>query len=204
MQIKKNSFVRRIVVTALTLFLSTGAYVSAQTTTDTELFVVEKVDGSTIEIGLSKKPVVSYDGRNISVVSADGTVSKDFLFNEVRKFYYQAVKKPITPIDGGKNNGVSMTFVVDASSLSELPELPTSVAPVESGNVVSFRFVDGENVVIAGVDNNMAISVIRADGAQVAASIERSADVANILLSGLQPGIYIIKVGVESFKVRVN
>lgn len=203
MQIKKNSFVRRIVVTALTLFLSTGAYVSAQITTDTELFVVEKVDGSTIKIELSEKPVVSYDGRNISVVSADGTsFSEDFLFNEVRKFYYQAVNKPITPIDGGKNNGVSMTFVVDASSMNDLP---TSVESVESiGNVLSFRFVDGENVVIAGVDNNMTISVIRADGAQVAASIDRNADVANISLSGLQPGIYIIKVGVESFKVRVK
>ncbi|MCQ2242721.1 MAG: hypothetical protein MJZ32_00520 [Bacteroidaceae bacterium] len=203
MQIKKNSFVRRIVVTALTLFLSTGAYVSAQITTDTELFVVEKVDGSTIKIELSEKPVVSYDGRNISVVSADGTsFSEDFLFNEVRKFYYQAVNKPITPIDGGKNNGVSMTFVVDASSMNDLP---TSVESVESiGNVLSFRFVDGENVVIAGVDNNMTISVIRADGAQVAASIDRNADVVNISLTGLQPGIYIIKVGVESFKVRVK
>ncbi len=200
MQIKKNRFVR-LTFTAIFFVLSAVSFsVKAQIVTEEDLLVVELKDGSVHTIQLSGKPYVSFDGVNLSIHSANGSFSKEY--NNVGNFYFQAVNKPLSPSGGSDNNGVSKTFIVE-TDFSE--HRPTAIQTNESvRNVLSFRFVDGENVVIGGVDDATSISVYGANGARVGAAIDRNADNVNVSLSGLQPGIYIINVGTETFKVRVK
>lgn len=198
MQIKKSSFVKQMYAAFISILVAVPLSANAQVVAEEDLLVVELTDGTVHTIQLSEKPEVSFDGKGLNVHSANDIFSR--VYDNVRKFYYQPVNKPI--VSGSSNNGVTKTFVVDVDFTEEKP---TALQPDEIvGKVLSFRFVDGENVVIGGVDDGAAVSVFRANGMRVGATIERNADVANVSLSGLLPGIYIISVGNETFKVRVK
>lgn len=195
------SFAKQLTIAVLSMFLMLSSHVSAQIVTDAELLVVEMKNGIVQTIQLSETPKVSFDGDCVHVTSSDGAFSKEY--GQVRKFYYQTVNKPIVKTTTGGNNGISKTMEIDASSLKK--EIITSApSALSEKNILSFKFVDGKNVCIGGLDKSANVSVYAINGTKMPATITRNVDSADVSLQGLQPGVYIIKVGTEAFKVRVK
>lgn len=199
MQTTKSNFTRNIIIAFSILFAPGSLSATSQVVADKDLLVVEMISGDMQTIELSRKPEVTFDGKGLKVSSADGSFLKEY--SNVKQFYFQAKNEEIKP-SNNSNNGISDVFAIDASHLKELT--PTTVAQPSAIHILSFKFIDGENVVISGAGEQSAVKIYSATGVQVGADVRRNADELNISLTGLQSGIYIINVGTETFKVRVK
>ena len=80
-------------------------------------------------------------------------------------------------------------------------DINTAVKKIGNRSIHRFQFVDGENVNVSGINRSDVISIYSVDGKSFSADIEHNSDYAIIHLSGFPNGIYIIKVGLQSYKI---
>lgn len=91
------------------------------------------------------------------------------------------------------------------SLIEKIDFLDTSSSGVEQNtinNALSITYLDGENLVINGVQPKMQCHVYGLDGKQYQVNANLAGNVLTISLSPLVNGIYIIRVDNYSFKIR--
>ena len=75
------------------------------------------------------------------------------------------------------------------------------VKNLKDKHINNFQFLDGVNVKVSGLNLSDKICIYSIDGRLLPADIERNSDHAIIHLNSFPKGIYIIKVGIQSYKI---
>ena len=83
---------------------------------------------------------------------------------------------------------------------SEGGDTPTSIEESPAATL-QLHFLDGNTVVAEGLADNSAVQVYAIDGRQAGADIERYDRQVTIHLDQLPLGVYIIRIGSQSFKI---
>ena len=144
---------------------------------DYELLIFEKGKTEAVfSCWLTDKPVLSFDqtaGSLTAIVSTqDQPVTIEFL--EIDHIGLQEGEKP-TGID---------VLTKDAGK-----------------NTLDLKFVDAQTVVVNGLTDNMSAQLYSLDGKAVSAEIERSSCQVTFHLNTLPQGVYVIRIGQQSFKI---
>jgi hypothetical protein len=85
-----------------------------------------------------------------------------------------------------------------------LKAYPTGIDVITKGvtsKALSLRFLDAQTVVVDGVAEGMSSALFSLDGKSVPAEIERNDRQVTFHLNALPHGVYIIRVGQQSFKI---
>lgn len=82
-----------------------------------------------------------------------------------------------------------------------IDDVNTAVKEIGDKKIHSFQFIDGENVKVSGIDLLDRISIYSVEGKSFSADIEHNSNHAIIHLGSFPNGIYIIKVGIQSYKI---
>ena len=131
-------------------------------------------DGSEFGYSLDEKPVVTFDGTSVLVKTSNFsmTLPDNFLFSDI----------------------VKIDFVDKATSGIE----KTS----QTGHTMTITYLDGENVIISGVDKKAQWRLFGIDGKQYQVPSNLAGDALTIILTPLVKGVYIIRIDKYSFKIR--
>lgn len=81
---------------------------------------------------------------------------------------------------------------------------PTSIDVITKSagsKTLSLRFLDAQTVVVDGVAEGMSSALFSLDGMSVPAEIERNDRQVTFHLNALPQGVYIIRIGQQSFKI---
>ena len=70
-----------------------------------------------------------------------------------------------------------------------------------SKNTLGLQFVNAQTVVVNGVTDGMSAGLYGVDGKAVSADIERGDRQVTFHLNSLSQGVYIIRIGKQSFKI---
>ncbi len=121
--------------------------------------------------------------------------------------------KPILSFNHADN---TLTVTVSTQGLSQTLEFskmgiklkeenkPTGIEGVMVGpntNTLELQFVDAQTVVVKGKVDNISANLYSLDGKDVSADIEHSSSQLTFHLNSLPQGVYIIRIGQQSFKV---
>jgi hypothetical protein len=100
-----------------------------------------------------------------------------------------------------RSDSLSVSF---SKMVIKLRDNTTGIENVTSGSnkkTLELQFVDAQTVVIKGMIENMPANLYRIDGKVVSADIERSNYQVTFHLNALPQGVYIIRIGQQSFKI---
>lgn len=142
---------RVLLLTALLLPLSAMATEST--------LVVELTSGETANYLLQEKPVLTFDGTQLTITTE--AVQTGYERALVKRFY----------------------FIGDFTGIKETAK-----------NAVVYKQTDADHLEISGLSANDRIIIYNMSGVQVG-SVSRESDKAVVSLSGVQRGIYLVKVG---------
>lgn len=81
---------------------------------------------------------------------------------------------------------------------------PTGIEQMTKGagsKTYNLQFVDGQTIVVDGVSGNLSSALYSLDGKQASAEVERSGSRVTFHLNQLPQGVYIIRIGQQSFKI---
>lgn len=91
---------------------------------------------------------------------------------------------------------------VDHIDLKESDPTGIDVITKDTGSkTLSLRFLDAQTVVVDGVAEGMSSALFSLDGKSVPAEIERNDRQVTFHLNALPQGVYIIRIGQQSFKI---
>ncbi|MBP3826731.1 MAG: hypothetical protein ILA07_01640 [Prevotella sp.] len=121
---------------------------------------------------LSDLPVITFNTDSMYLMTDYFTMALPFSYNEVKKIEFE--DNATTDVDKPKVN------------INEL----------------KITYLDGEHVIISGVDEKSHWRVFGMDGKQVQVPADRAGQVLTLSLTPLISGVYIIRVDNYSFKIR--
>ena len=100
---------------------------------------------------------------------------------------------------------VTIEFLkIDHIGLKEGEKPVTGIREINNGsskNTLGLQFVNAQTVVVNGVIDSMAAGLYGVDGKAASADIERSDRQVTFHLNALPQGVYVIRVGQQSFKI---
>ena len=146
---------------------------------DYELLIYEKGNNTepVFSCWVTDKPILSF---NQEVGSLTATVS--------------TVDQPVT-IEFQK---------IDHIGLREGEKPVTAIKEINNGsskNTLGLQFVNAQTVVVNGVTDSMSAGLYGVDGKAASADIERGDRQVTFHLNSLSQGVYIIRIGKQSFKI---
>lgn len=150
-------------------------------------------------------------GGGTVLASHDGDVLR-IVFKDGSEFGYSLDEKPVVTFDGTsvlvKTSNFSMTLP-DNYSYSDIVKIDfvdkatTGIEKSSQGSqLVTITYLDGENVIISGVDKQAQWRLFGIDGKQYQVPSNLAGDALTISLSPLVKGVYIIRIDKYSFKIR--
>ena len=98
----------------------------------------------------------------------------------------------------------SVTILFDEVDRIDLKAYPTGIDVITKGTgskTLSLRFLDAQTVVVDGVAEGASSALFSLDGKSVPAEIERNDRQVTFHLNALPQGVYIIRIGQQSFKI---
>lgn len=146
---------------------------------DYELLIYEKdtMDSLLFRCWLTDEPVLSFNHAEGSLIATVKTPDQPVTieFSKIGKFDLKEGEKPVTGIKE----------ITNGSSI----------------NTLGLQFVNAQTVVVNGVTDRMSAALYGVDGKTVSADIERGDRQVTFHLNALPQGVYIIRVGQQSFKI---
>lgn len=120
--------------------------------------------------------------------------------------YFQLAKKPIVTFNGDEININGQDFSTTFDKVKAFRFEPDTTDEVKSPEIQkeikkTFRYVDGQTVILSGLTGNERFSVYSIDGKRVQPDIEYNTDNVAIGLGSLPKGYYIIHVDHQSYKI---
>lgn len=129
-------------------------------------------DGQSVEFRLLDYPNITFDSDYTYIKSKTMTSAVSYAYSEIEK------------------------IVFSKSSESSVPSIE------EDKNKLVFEYLDANTVLISGVeDANKYVRIYSTEGKAVQTDVQRDDNQVRISLSGLNSGVYIIKVDKYSFKI---
>ncbi len=129
-------------------------------------------DGTYIGVLLKNRPVITFTTDSL-VLDADD--------------FQMAVPKSYTDIE---------KIVFEDNAITGIEQ------PTADNHGLQITYLDGENVVISGVNDKMPWRVYGLDGKQYQVNANLAGNMLTISLSSLVNGVYIIRIDNYSFKIR--
>ena len=166
-------------ISILSLLASLLAFfnvLNANAGNDPKYLLLEQRNGDvtdSIYFDLSLNPAITFDGVFVYVALDDTKVSYD----EVIRFTFAADLPAIDPIAAG----IGM--------------------PITTGSKLTFRFLDSQTIVVNGSTTNQRYEVFDVSGRTLSPDVDETADGYIFHLNNLPSGLYIIKIGSQSFKI---
>ena len=146
---------------------------------DYELLIYEKGNNTepVFSCWVTDKPILSFNQEAGSLTATVSTVDQPVTI-EFQKIDHIGLKEGEKPVTGIKeiNNG-------------------------SSNNTLGLQFVNAQTVVVNGVTDSMSAGLYGVDGKAVSADIERGDRQVTFHLNSLSQGVYIIRIGKQSFKI---
>lgn len=121
---------------------------------------------------LQSSPVLTFNTDSLYLMTDDFTMALPFSYNDIEK----------------------IEFEDNATSAVDQPKVKYYELKI--------TYLDGENVIISGVDEKSQWRVFGIDGKQVQVPADRVGQVLTLSLTPLISGVYIIRVDNYSFKIR--
>lgn len=162
----------RMIILTFLLSLMGGGTILASH--DGDILRITLKDGSEYGFKLEKKPVVTFDGTSVVVKT------EDFSMTLPDTYSYSDIAK--------------IDFVDSATSGIEKAS--------QTGQQLTITYLDGENVIISGVDEKMPCRLFGIDGKQYQVDSHLAGNALTISLAPLVKGVYIIRIDKYSFKIR--
>lgn len=139
--------------------------------------IVRLSEGTENAYILSEEPIVTIQEDKMIVT---GIIEVAYFRSEISKFYFE----DIDPDD------------------PRIMKNPTGVDNVEKNNV-EFRYVDGENILIRGLNENTIVTVTSIDGVLISSQRSDSTGNVSISLKNRKSGVYVISFEGRSVKVKI-
>lgn len=139
--------------------------------------IVRLSEGTENAYILSEEPIVTIQEDKMIVT---GIIEVVYFRSEISKFYFD----DIDPDD------------------PRIMKSPTGVDSAEKGNV-EFRYVDGENILIRGLNENTIVTVTSIDGVFISSQRSDSTGNVSISLKNRKSGVYVISFEGRSIKVKI-
>ena len=162
----------RLKIFILTVMLSFFGIGTIMATHDGDVLKITLKDGNVIGVLLENRPVISFTTDSLVLEADNFTMAMPYNYNDIAKIEFE--DNAITGIE----------------------------QPTVNNHELRITYLDGENVIISGVDEKMPWRVYGLDGKQFQVSAERAGQVLTISLAPLVNGVYIIRVDNYSFKIR--
>lgn len=157
------------------LLLTTCSLSSAAAVKSLALVIYEKGNTSPVfECWLTDKPAVTFENGNLKATSP--TDSYVLEFTNVSNIAFEEKEEIITDVE---------------------EELAEELSPA----TLRLLFLNGETVVIDGVKDHDTARLYAIDGRAFATDVMRSGNRLTFYLNSLPQGIYVIRVGNQSFKI---
>ena len=146
---------------------------------DYELLIYEKGNNTepVFSCWVTDKPILSFNQAEGSLTATVSTVDQPVTI-EFQKIDHIGLKEGEKPVTGIKE-------IINGSSK----------------NTLGLQFVNAQTVVVNGVSDSMSAGLYGVDGKTVSADIERGDRQVTFHLNALPQGVYIIRVGQQSFKI---
>lgn len=146
---------------------------------DYELLIYEKGDKAepVFSCWVTDKPILSFNQAEGSLTATVSTVDQPVTI-EFQKIDHIGLKEGEKPVTGIKE-----------------------ITNGSGKNTLGLQFVNAQTVVVNGVSDSMSAGLYGVDGKTVSADIERGDRQVTFHLNALPQGVYIIRVGQQSFKI---
>ena len=146
---------------------------------DYELLIYEKGNNTepVFSCWVTDKPILSFNQEAGSLTATVSTVDQPVTI-EFQKIDHIGLKEGEKPVTGIKE-----------------------ITNGSSKNTLGLQFVNAQTVVVNGVSDSMSAGLYGVDGKTVSADIERGDRQVTFHLNALPQGVYIIRVGQQSFKI---
>ena len=146
---------------------------------DYELLIYEKGNKAepVFSCWVTDKPILSFNQAEGSLTATVSTVDQPVTieFQKIDHIGLKEGEKPVTGINE-INNG-------------------------SSKNTLGLYFINAQTVVVDGVSDSMSAGLYGVDGKTASADIERGDRQVTFHLNALPQGVYIIRIGQQSFKI---
>ena len=146
---------------------------------DYELLIYEKGNNTepVFSCWVTDKPILSFNQEAGSLTATVSTVDQPVTI-EFQKIDHIGLKEGEKPVTGIKE-------IINGSGK----------------NTLGLQFVNAQTVVVNGVTDGMSAGLYGVDGKAVSADIERGDRQVTFHLNSLSQGVYIIRIGKQSFKI---
>ena len=146
---------------------------------DFELLIYEKGDKTepVFSCWVTDKPILSFNQAEGSLTATVSTIDQPVTI-EFQKIDHIGLKEGEKPVTGIKE-------IINGSGK----------------NTLGLQFVNAQTVVVNGVTDGMSAGLYGVDGKAVSADIERGDRQVTFHLNSLSQGVYIIRIGKQSFKI---
>ncbi len=145
---------------------------------DYELLIFEKGKTDAVfSCWLTDEPVLSFNHAEGSLIATVKTQDQPVTieFSKIDKFDLKEGEKPVTGIDVLTNGS--------------------------GKKALDLKFVDAQTVIVSGLSDGTSASLYSVDGKMAPVNMERSDRQVTFHLNALPRGVYIIRVGQQSFKI---
>ena len=156
----------------LTIILSFFGVTSLMATHDGDVLKITTKKGDVYGYLLQSRPVITFNTDSLYLMTDDFTMALPFSYNDIEKIEFE--DNAITGVD----------------------------QPTVNLHELKITYLDGEHVIISGVDEKSQWRVFSIDGKQVQVPADRVGQVLTFSLTPLISGVYIIRVDNYSFKIR--
>ncbi|MBO5601779.1 MAG: hypothetical protein J5957_04130 [Prevotella sp.] len=163
---------RQIKGIILTIILSFFGITSMMATHDGDVLKITMKNGDIYGYLLQDRPVITFNTDSLYLTTDNFTMALPFSYNEIDKIEFE--DNAITGVD----------------------------QPTVNHHELKITYLDGEHVIINGVDEKSQWRVFGIDGKQVQVPADRAGQVLTFSLTPLISGVYIIRVDNYSFKIR--
>jgi len=162
-------------IKSLMLFLLSAFSLSAAANTGLALVIYEKGNATPVfECWLTDKPTVTFNNGKLTATAPSVTYTLEFM--NVARMEFEEKEEVITDVE---------------------EELAKELSPA----TLRLQFLDGQTALIEGIDDDDTARLYAIDGRVVTAEMERSGSRLTIYLGSLPQGVYIIRIGNQSFKI---
>lgn len=169
--IKMKSHIKSLLLLLLTAF----SLSSAAANTGLALVIYEKGNATPVfECWLTDKPTVTFNNGKLTATAPSGTYTLEF--TNVARMEFEEKEEIITDVE---------------------EELAEELSPA----TLRLQFLDSQTALIEGIHDGDTARLYAIDGRVVPAEMERSGSRLTIYLGNLPQGVYIIRIGNQSFKI---
>ena len=156
----------------LTILLSFFGVTSMMATHDGDVLKITMKNGDIYGYLLQDRPVITFNTDSLYLTTDNFTMALPFSYNDIDKIEFE----------DNARTGVDQ--------------------PTVNHHELKITYLDGEHVIISGVDEKSQWRVFGIDGKQVQVPADRVGQVLTFSLTPLISGVYIIRVDNYSFKIR--